>query len=117
MDSGMLITGAAVAVVAGLLGYGLRLKEMARADRRAAYLKYLQFIDAFPLRIAGLATDEDYLRVGDEVGYRLIEVEGELSLVGSKRVMRAAISLRRLITDEEFGDVHQRFLGGAQRGT
>lgn len=94
MDIGPLITGGAIAVLAGVVGYGARLFETKRTERRITYVAYLRAVDAVPQLVYKFARQPDKSgELMDAVMHRAWESHHELILVASRRVLRRSEAL------------------------
>lgn len=96
MDWAALLTGGVVALGGALFGYGTRLREAIRLDRRQTYLAFLHELNDFPhglIEAARHEAGEDRATATEQLFVDLERREVELELVASRRVASAIRAL------------------------
>lgn len=93
-----------VGLVGLLAGYAIRLHEVIRYERKAAYLAYLRALDRLPhalMEAAGAESIDSPMEFAEAAAGRVAEAEAEMSITGSKRALRKVARLRAVINSPE----------------
>lgn len=107
-----LIVGAVIALVSAGLGYGFRLRETIRSERKTTYINYLRTLDLLPVTVIETSRGHpNRQELGERLGRQIAEIEVEMSLVASKRVLKRVAVLRALLQSDMFFHLQQETVG------